>query len=169
MKTIEINLYKFEELSNDSQQKAIESNYDINVIDRWWDFIYDDAKAIGLKITSFELNRNTSGNLLLPANEVAQNIFNNHGEKCDTFNIATSFMKVWKPIFSDYMDETSEKYESEKAETELLELEDNFLNSLLETYLIILQNECEYLQSTEACKETLISNEYDFTENGLIY
>lgn len=32
-----------------------------------------------------------------------------------------------------------------------------------------IQNECEYLTSEESIKETLISNEYDFTEEGEIY
>jgi len=48
----------------------------------------------------------------------------------------------------------------------LQEMEDDFLNSLIEDYSIILQNESEYLQSDEAIKETILANDYEFTKDG---
>ena len=42
MKTIELKLYKFDELSKDAQEKAIENNRDINVHDDWHEFIKED-------------------------------------------------------------------------------------------------------------------------------
>lgn len=42
MKTINITLYKFEELSKEAQQKAIEDNYDINTDFDWYSFIIED-------------------------------------------------------------------------------------------------------------------------------
>jgi hypothetical protein len=171
MKTIEITLYKFNELNEDAKQKAIEKLYDINVSHEWWELTYDDAKNIGLKITGFELDRSrgANGELMLSASEVAQNILNNHGENCETYKTAAKFMEEFTPIFSDYMNEQSEGYESRENEDKLLDLESDFLNSLLEDYAMILQKESEYLMTDEAIIEAIEANEYDFTEDGELY
>lgn len=168
MRTVRTKVYSFNELSNEAQQKAIANLCDINVNFDWWQSTYDDASNIGLKITSFELdrNRNATGEFLLSACEVAQNIFNNHGENCETYKTAQKFIEVWQPIFDNYMDENSENYESQELENDLQQLEDNFLNELVEDYSIILQNESEYLQSDEAIKETILANDYEFTKDG---
>ena len=168
MRTIRTKIYKFEELSKDAQQNAISNMWDINVDHDWWQSTYDDASNIGLKITSFNLdrNRNATGEFSLSACEVAQNVFNEHGEDCETYKTAQKFIEVWQPIFDDYMDENSENYESQELENELQQLEDNFLNELVEDYSILLQNESEYLQSDEAIKYTILANDYEFTKDG---
>ncbi len=167
-RTIRTKVYKFEELTTEAQQKAIEKNSDINVNYCWWDSVYEDAKNIGLKITSFDLDRNrhATGKFTISANEVAANIFKDHGEMCETFKTAAAFMAEWEPIFNNYMDEESEEYESAESEEKLNELEEDFLKSILEDYSLMLQKECEYLQSEEAIKETIIINEYEFTKDG---
>lgn len=166
--TIEVTYYKFSELSEDAQQHAIENLYLINVGFDWWDCTYEDAKNIGLELKYFDLdrNRNATGQFLLSACEVAQNIFNEHGENCETYKTAKNFMDDWQPIFNNYMDETHEDYESSESEDKMNDLENYFLNSLLEDYSIILQKECEYLQSREAIIETIEANEYEFDVNG---
>ena len=168
MKTIKVQVYSFNELSEEAKNVAIEKMSSINVEHDWWEFIYEDAKNIGLKITSFDLDRNrhAKGEFLLHANEVAQNILNSHGKDCETYKTAFNFTEEWQPIFNNYMDENHELYESEEAEEQMLKIEDDFLNSLLEDYSIILQNECEYLQSEECIIETIEANEYQFLENG---
>lgn len=168
MRTIKTNVFKFNELTDEAKQKAINNLSDINVTFDWWESTYKDAEQIGLKITSFYLDRNrhAKGEFTLSAAEVAQNIFSNHGETCETYKTAENFMAAWQPIFNDYMDEQSEKYESRESEDEMQEIENDFLNSLLEDYSIILQNESEYLQSDEAIIETIGINDYEFTEDG---
>jgi len=168
MRTIRTKVYLFSELSEASQQNAINELSNINVDYDWWQSVYEDAQTIGLKITSFDLDRNrhANGEFILSACEVAQNIFNNHGEHCQTYQTAEQFMEKWQPIYNDYLDENSENYESGDLEDEMQDLEDEFLKSLLEDYSIMLQNECEYLQSDEAIKETIIANEYEFTQDG---
>lgn len=171
MKTIEIKLYKFNELSKEAQQKAIERLFDINVNYEWWDYTFEDAANIGIKLESFNLDRNrhAKGEFLLSANEVAANIIKDHGEQCSTYKTAQKFMEVWQPVFDSYMDESSENYESQESEEKLQEIESDFLNSLLEDYSVILQNESEYLQSDTSIIETIQANDYDFTEDGKIY
>jgi hypothetical protein len=171
MKTVTIEIYKFDELSEAAKQKAIQKHSGINVDYDWWSSTYEDAEQIGLKITSFDLerNRHAKGDFTLSAAEVAQNILSNHGEMCETYKTAQKFLEEYNPIFSEYMDENSEKYESSEAEEEMQDIEQDFLNSLLEDYSIILQNECDYLQSDEAIIETLIANEYEFEQDGTRY
>ena len=168
MRTIEVSLYKFNELSEEAKEKAVQNLYDINVDYEWWCHTYEDAEQIGLKITGFDLDRNrhATGDLLLSAAEVAQNILNNHGEQCSTCQTAQSFLDTFTPLFAEYMDETSEHYESYEREQELNDLETEFLNELLEDYSIMLQNESEYLTSEEAIIETIEANEYEFLGNG---
>lgn len=46
MRTKEIKLYTFDELSEEAKEKAINTHRDWNVDYYWWDFVYDDAKDI---------------------------------------------------------------------------------------------------------------------------
>jgi hypothetical protein len=168
MRTIETTLYTFEELSETAKKKAIEQYSDVNTDCNWWRSTYEDAENIGLKITSFDLDRNrhAEGKFILSAPEVVANIFRDHGETCETYKTATAFIKDFQPVFSAYLDENSPEYESYATEQALADMEEDFLKSLLEDYSIILQEECEYLISDEAIKETIISNDYEFTEDG---
>lgn len=168
MKIIEIKVYPFDELPPDIQQKVLSNLFDINVDHEWWDGTYEDAKNIGLKITSFDLerNRHAKGEFMYSAVEVAANILKEHGETCETYKTAEAFLDDYNVVFADYTDENSENYESRELEDQMQDLESDFLESLLEDYSIMLQNECEYLQSEEAVKETIEANEYTFTIEG---
>lgn len=168
MRTIETTVYSFDELSEEAQQKAIDTLCSVNVDYDWWEYTYEDAETIGLRITSFGLDRDrhAEGEFLLSACEVAQNILNGHGEQCDTFKTAKNFLSEFEPVFASYMDETSADYECSVIEDELQYMEAEFLDSLLEDYSIILQHEYEHLQSNEVIIETIKANDYEFTENG---
>ena len=163
MKTIEIQLFKFSELSEDAQKKAIEKLSDINVDYDWWEVICEDAENIGLKITEFDLYRmSIDGNFNLSAAEVAHNIMNELGVMCETYKTAETFLNEFNPVFAEYM-------ETEEGEDKLIDLESDFLNSLLEDYRIMLQKDFDYLTSEEAIIETIEANDYDFTANGELY
>jgi hypothetical protein len=168
MKTKRVKVFSFSELSEDAKQTAIDNFSDVNVSYEWWEPTYEDAKRIGLKITSFDLDRDrhAEGHFLLSANEVAANIMQEHGETCETYKTAENFMEEWQPLFNDYMNEESITYEDDN---DLMVCEDEFLKSLLEDYSILLQNESEYLQSDEAIIETIEANEYEFLENGNLF
>lgn len=163
MKTISINLYQFSELSEIAQQKAIEKLSDINVDHEWWDNTYEDAKNIGLKITSFDLERrrHAKGEFILTPIEVAGKILSEHGKDCESYKTAHLFMNDFNELIA--------QNDSGQKDYDIEELENEFLNDLLEDYSIILQNESEYLQSKEAIIDTIQANEYDFTEDGKLY
>lgn len=160
-RTVRMKVYKFNELSETAKKKAIEVYFDINYYSDYWEYIYEDAANIGIKITSFDIdrNRNATGEFTLSANEVAQNILNTHGESCDTYKTAKKFMKEWEPIFADYM-------QTEEGEDKLMEMENDFLKSLLKNYSIMLQVEVDYIRSEKAIIETIEANEYEFTKDG---
>ena len=159
MKTIELTLYKFDELSDEAKQTAIEKLSDINVDYDWWQNTYQDAENIGLKITSFDLDRNryADGTFLKSSLEVAELIKENHGESCNTYSLADGFLAAYDNILND------------EENQDLDEVENEFLKELLEEYSVMLQGESEYLQTDEAIKETILANDYDFTIDGLIY
>jgi hypothetical protein len=146
MRTIELNVYTFEELTEAIQKIAIEANADINVSGDWWESVCEDAKNIGLDIKNFDLDRNgINGTLLFTGHRVARLIIDNHGKDCNTFFLACNF---------------------ENGE---YEYEGRFLLDLLDAYRIMLKNEYEYLTSEAAITETLRINEYEFTADGKRY
>jgi hypothetical protein len=171
MRTIETKVYQFNELNDEAKERAIEKCRYFQVEGEWWEHTYDDAKRIGLKLTTFDLDRNrhAKGEFLLSAVEVAQNILNEHGETCETYKTASNFLAEHNLVCVDYLDENSEHYESPEKEEQLIELEEEFLKSLLEDYSILLQNECEHLTSNESVIELIEANEYEFTEEGEFY
>ena len=164
--TTTIKLYKFDELDDAAKQAAVQEFHDLNVDHEWWDGTFEDAERIGLKITAFDLDRNRhcEGAFTLSANEVAANIFRDHGEACETHKTASEFMEEWQPVFDEYIEK--EGYELEQK---LMDIEGEFQKSLLEDYSIILQKECEYLTSEEAIVESIEANDYEFTVAGKFY
>lgn len=164
MKTKTINVYSFDELSEDAKNKAISKFEDINVSYSWLEYTYEDAENVGIKITSFDTYRQSiEGNFLLSSFEVAANIIRDHGEMCETYKTAQKFLDESNSIGCKYPEMEGEEYESE-----MMELEDEFINSLLQDYLIILRNEYEYLTSAEAIIEAIQANNYEFDESGNI-
>ena len=172
MKTVEITLYNFEELPHHGQEQAINRYADINVDYEWWDSTYEDAKHIGLKITSFD-DYSLEAEFIEGAEYTANKILEDHGEQCETYQTAKNYLEERAELvalLSDgvHLDRVAEGNEDE-FDWSCNDLDAEFLYSLREDYRIILQKEYDYLTSEEAIKDTLIANEYDFTINGEIY
>lgn len=172
MKTIEIKLYSFSELSEDAKEKAINELQDINFYDDWFDFIYDDAKEIGIKITGFDIDRGSYCNIenFDDWHIIADKIISNHGEHCETYKIAESFLKERDEIINTAIRDENGDFENEYEIDNLIDdLEEAFKDDLSEEYLSILRKEYEYRASDEGIIEAIEANEYDFTEDGKIY
>lgn len=160
MRTISISIYKFDELSKEAQEKAIEKLWDINVYGHpWWQFVYEDAEMIGLKITDFD-EHECNGRFIEGAEETALLIKENHGHSCKTYKTAAEYLK------KRAIEIVRSKLKGEEPEECLEELDNEFLCLLLEDYRIILKNEYEHLISRESVIETILANEYEFTEDG---
>jgi hypothetical protein len=158
--TIQVNYYKFNELSDEAKQFVLEKLWSLNVEHEWWEDIYEDAREIGLRITGFNIGRGNgiTGDLTLYPKECAEAILKNHGEGCDTYILAKQFLEDLKGLG----DEESEDYDSDAKE----DLEQEFERALKEEYLSILRNEYEYLTSEEAIVESIEINKYEFNEEG---
>lgn len=148
MRTITVDLYKFEELDKDAQQKAIETLADINVSHEWWQGVYEDAAQIGLEITAFEIGRYCEGNFEDSAEETARLITEYHGQMTPTFKEAKEYL--------------NRKGHDEEDEV-------GFLRKLRHCYLAILNDEYDYQTSREAIVETIKANDYEFTITGQLY
>jgi hypothetical protein len=170
MKNHIITTYSFAELSQEAQEMALSDLYDINVDNSsWWESVYCDLEDIGLKCNGFDMARYCNMEFIDSAIAIAENILKEHGEMCDTYKTAQKFMAAWQPIFNDYMDETSKNYESSESEDEMLELDNEFKQSLEEDYRRILSKEYDYLTSDEAVKEAIEANDYEFLSTGKMY
>lgn len=151
------NIYKFEELTEELKNKVLTKYWNINVNYDWYQYTYEDMDTVALSCDGFDTDRGNYCTLEFKINglETARLIIEHHGESCETFKLAKEFQNA-----VDGMDEGSKEFE---------DAERDFLKDLSEEYLSMLRREYEYLTSEEAISETLIANEYEFTDNGSIY
>ena len=172
MKTRTINIYSFNELSEQAKENAINNLCGVGVDYEWWDSIYDDANTIGLKITSFDVDRRkqAKGELTCSMNECIDKIISHHGENTDTYMLAMSYRDKWDDLVLTHSDGENTNVVSEENEYEFDreadELEEDFLKDLCEEYASILQREYEYMLSDEYIIEMIEANEYEFDEKG---
>jgi len=174
METVTINLYSFDELTEQAKEIALIRNCDINVDHSWWDFTYEDAKNAGIKIKNFDLGENTlDADFLYPMDDIANRIMFNHGNECQTYILSEIFLKNRDELVAKYSDGITTDYvledNWEQFDEDLEELEQEYMQELKMEYLYILDNEFEYLTSSESISETLRINEYQFTEDGSIF
>ena len=169
MRTEEIKIYTFDELSETAKENARDwyrQGFDYD----WWDSLYEDAERAGLKLTSFDLDRNrhATGNFIWSTLETAHKIVEDHGEQCETYRTAKDYLVTRDELFKKYSDGTDQVTEDNEDEfdQECDELDAEFLQSLLEDYSILLQKEWEWMNEDEQVDEGIRENEYEFTKNG---
>lgn len=169
MRTIETVVYKFEELSDKAKDKALEKLWDINVSYEWWDYYFDEAKNLGFVITRFD-ERSIDGKLKNSMSEICRKIMIDHGDMCETYKTAQSFLTEWDSLVAKYSDgknlECVTEENADEFDEKANDLEAEYFRLLLEDYRILLNKDYEYLTSREAIEESIRSNEYEFTEDG---
>ena len=172
MRIKETKVYQFSELSDKAKESAVNNMANINIDYEWWENTFYDAEHTALlRITSFDTDRDCSGDFIEYAEDTAKKIIAEHGEQCETYQTATNYLKECAELQQQYPEKLDEdlddlnKYTREQAREEI---DDEFLKSILEDYWIILRKEYEYLSSEEAIIETIEANEYEFTEDGEI-
>lgn len=172
MRTIQTTVYKFNELTEEGKQLAVKKLYDINVDYNWWQFVYDDANTVGLKISGFDIDRGEYVELELidSARATAELILKNHGEECQTYKDAKQFLTEWSALVEKYSDGVNKDKVTEENEydfdSEADELEREYKKDIEHEYLKLLRNEYEYRTSDQAIIETIEANDYEFTEDG---
>lgn len=195
MRTITTTVYSFDELNESAKQKAIESNYYINVKYEWYDFIIDDFK---IDETEFNVDKvyfsgfHSQGDGAMFEYDGISNSLKD--EFIDTLNLSpmrTNWLK--NNISVSAKGEQSGHYYHEKSCNHSIYWEidngdlhwstnfykwlesfeadfEDFIVSRYEDKCIelykILNNEYDYLTSDEQIIESLISYDYEFTEDG---
>lgn len=179
MRTVTKEIFKFEELLPDVQQKVIDNNRDWNVDHDWWQFAYDEIaemwKEKGLGIDDhkknngpfyFSLDRGwnfyatgvyvADYDALFKAlnihetSDMAENIQDNV-----SFTVHHYGGNSAKTLVnSDYLDDES----CEAVQT--------LIDELCEHSLDFLQKEYDYLTSDEVIRESIIANENEFDWEG---
>lgn len=172
MRIKETKVYQYEELSDKAKEKARERfgrdypDYD------WWDSAYYDANTIGLTITSFDLGnrKDIQGHLNISVKQSCEKILKEHGPSCETYKLAEQWQAKSEALdkaIAEHCDDDSDE-ERSRLEDEQDQNEKEYEYALLQEYFSILGNEYEYLTSDAHIEESIIVNEYEFTEEGRI-
>lgn len=152
MKTKTINVYEYKELNEKAKKRArnwfLES-YDMSFE---WDCLKDDAKTIGIELTSMN-DYKAEGELILDFSQVLANIIKEHGESCETYKTAKQYQEKYLKL-------------TEEQEEEREELETEFLHDILEDYRILWKKDIEYHYSDKYIEDIMSANDYEFDENG---
>lgn len=185
------NIYTFDELPEEIQEKAIDKLRDINVDHEWWEYIYDDAKEIGklmgIKITNIYFSGFSSqGDGACFEGEY---FYNKGGVKAlkdyapqdkELHRIVKELQKIERPAFyhlyayvkhrGHYYHEMETDIEVRNDYRDVSDDEENGIKETLRDFMRwiyrTLKKEFEYLTGEEAIRETIIANEYEFDENG---
>lgn len=164
MKTIEINLYKFDELSEEAQARAIRKYQGRDFYD-WWSFIQYNAKECGVIIESFDTYRgDISASFKWEAHDVANALIYFWGSDTDIGEISKKFLADREALYIDYNDDECEDFDDKEDE-----LVDEFHSDVSHYFLKQLRDELEWLESDECAKDYFISMDVDFTEDGTEY
>lgn len=171
MKTIEINLYKFAELSAEAKNKAVEKLWDINVDHNWWEYTFEDAKQIGLIIEAFNIDHGTiKANFDDGAEQTAPLIMANHGAGTYTYQLASNYWADRNRLIENSpKDEHGQFVDEYEVDGDLDQLDHDFLVDLKGEYLDLLRKDYEYNTDKENIIATIEANDYDFTEDGELY
>ena len=161
MKTKTYNVYKFDELPEESQQKVLDNYRTRNVDYAWWEWTYEDAANVGIEILSFDEYSLKAKFTESPKYTIFA-IWSNHGKNCETYKTAQNAYADWRQLKKTRNlspDEFEEEYEI---------WSDELLKSLSEDYRIMLRNECDFLTSDECLREFFTDSDDYFTLDGRI-
>lgn len=189
MKTKTINLYSFNELSDEAKEKVLDNNRYINVEDSFW-YDYDGKTGFSAKeIKKYHLKLEESGDLLAYKNlwfSLDQNYYIQFDQcKFAYPDTARKFLgvpqKLWDNVYWSFENKnyggsshgtTKLCYENQgdndftPKEIEILDNAVSRFNDKMEEALSDLKMNYEYQTTDEAIKETIEINEYTFTEDG---
>jgi len=174
MRTIEIKAFQFYELDIQTQEKVIEKNRTINVdSDFWYEYELDNYKnELKIKVNGFDIYGKMINITIEDSFETAEKIIDFFGKEPTIVQTAKTFIKDRDSLVKKYGEgnekegyNVKQEYWSEYDE-EIEYLEEEFRNEIAEEILSFLTRQYEYEISDDAIKETIIVNEYEFTQEG---
>ena len=177
MRIIETKVYQFDELDEQTKEKAIDNYRYISVEnDFWYDCIKEILNSAGIELRSFDIDRGSFAEIHLEDfYDTCKKIIDLHSEKCETYKIAERYIEEYNSIKEkmDNLEQYENDYSDEEHLNELMQL-DKDLEDLDEEYqkefseevLSMLRREYEYMTSDEYIIGMFEDNEYEFTEEG---
>jgi hypothetical protein len=167
MRKIEINLYKFEELSEEAQAKAIK-NHQLHSEYEWWDSILINAEESGVIIESFDTDKeDISVSFKWEAHDVANALVKFWGADSDIGKIGQAFIDDRAKLYDYHEEEFSQPQNTLEEEED--SLVDYFHSDVSHYFLKQLRDELEWIESDEYAREYLSDMDYDFMEDGTEY
>jgi len=164
MKTIEIKVYRFEELDKQTKEKVIENYRYINVDNTfWYDCIKEEFNSLGLEIKEFDLDRGNYAKIYIDNFEDTSNyIIKEFGDSVLIKQTAKNYINEYEKIQANFK-------EDEDIEREVELLDEQYEKEYSEDILSYLRSSYDWEISDEAITETIEANDYDFTTDGKIY
>lgn len=183
MRTEEIKIYEFNELSDEAQERAIEDtrNSDGYLDYDWYDWLYEDfhevLKDIGVECETFYWDLYRENFRLEKSNieDIRKFIKKAGAEKILILKNLESDNDKDRDELEDGLYSAgiySEECRTEVCDSGIDELDEVLtekLQEFLKDFLSQLKEQYNYLNSDEAVKDFLISNEFEFKENGERY
>jgi hypothetical protein len=174
MRIIETMAFLFDELDSQTQQKVIENNRTINVDSDWWyQCEIDNFKhEMDIIVSEFDIYRRTINITIEYSFESAEKIINFFGGESELVKIAKTFIKDRDALVKKYGEGNEKEGYSVKEEywnvfdEEIEYLEEEFRREIAKEILSMLTLDYEYQISDDAIKETILANEYEFTNEG---
>lgn len=194
MRTVELTLYKVNELSEDAQDKAIESQEYINLYDDWYEFVYEKHRNIAVNAGFGVHKQYHSGfwsqgdGAMFTYNDLSQKLLKEAVDKLEISEqekelLSTAYLSGHAKHSGHYFHEHSADHsislEQDSFEhNEQLQnlIDDHFL--LIENYIVLkyvklcedlyedLRSTYYELTSREAVIEAIVSNDLEFYEDG---
>jgi hypothetical protein len=168
MKSIIVNIYTFDELTDEAKEVARNWYRESRLDSAWaWESTQEDAVQIGLEILALDCHKANEGQFIASAEECAHKIIDNHGESCETYTTAKTYLADRdRTIDESPRNEDGEFENTYELDQNLDKLDREFLYSLLKDYRIMFEKELDYMNSDEYVDENILANEYTFTING---
>jgi len=177
MRIIKTKAYQFEELDEQTKQKAIDNCRYRNVDDDfWYEFIEEDLYSVGIELRSFDINRGNYAHLFIDNMFIScDKIIKFYGLNCEIYKIAQRYIEE-SDFIKDKIDnlECIENDDSDEEhldklfhlDKDLEDLDEEYYKEFSEEVLSMLRKEFEYVTSDEHIIECFDINQCEFTENG---
>ena len=164
MKTIEIKVYKFDELDKQTREKVIENYRYINVDNTfWYDWIKEDFIRLGLEIQGFDIGSGNAVKIYIDnLEETSKSILHEFGDSVLIKQTAKNYINEYEKIQANFK-------EDEDIEREVEILDEQYIKEYQEEVITFINTCYDWEISDEAILETIEANEYDFTTEGKIY
>lgn len=185
--TTKTQVYKYNELPKEVQSKVLENLYDLNTDYEWYELTIDESKKHLSEMgfdeatisfsgfssqgdgASFDASVDLKKWLKIHRLSNKYRALYNHA---DEVSVSITKSGHYEHEYTMGIDSDYYSLESEKAQNQLLELENKILEDAREEARIIyktLEKEYEYLTNEDAIIETIEANDYNFTINGKIF